>query len=223
MCIRDRYEEEIEVVYEDRTYEFAEDDPAYSMYVMAIQGMKPNHAAKAWNFVYVHTAEHTALVMEYITPKSYANTKVSVGIVTSKDDVMMLSLNNNYEHLNSEIDEVGWPVPHDIRVEFQGVNKEVTDEQIANEQVTEKDKCTAVIEAPMKNLVQKVDVMGEIPGFVKNIVSGIAGIKPFIYQYANDEFSLQVNDGEKSTGLGWAEVTFISQSDNVTAESYNED
>ena len=219
----DEYEEEIEVVYEDRTYEFAESDPAYSMFVMAMQGMKPNHAAKAWNFVYVHTPEHTAVVMEYITPKSYANTKVSVGIVTTKDDVIMLSLDNNYEHLNSEIDEVGWPVPHDIRVQFDGVKKEVSDEQIAKGEVSDADKCTAVIEAPMKNLVQKVDVMGEIPGFVKNIVSGIAGIKPYIYQFANNEFSLQVDGGKKSTGLGWAEVTFISQADTVTAESYNED
>ena len=217
------YEDEIEVVYEERTYTFEVDDPAYCMFIMALQGMKPHHAAKAWNFVYVHTPEHTALLIEYITPKSYANTKVTVGVVTSKDDVMMLSLDNNYEHLNPEIDEVGWPVPHNIRVEFNGVSKDVTDEQVENGTFTEKDKVTAVIEAPLKNMVERVDVMGEIPGFVKNIVSGIAGTNPFIYQYSNDEFSLQVNDGKKSTGLGWAEVTFISQSDVVTEESYNED
>ncbi|CCF58562.1 hypothetical protein KAFR_0E04110 [Kazachstania africana CBS 2517] len=205
-------ETEPSVAYEDQEIVFTESKPAFSMFVLAFQGMKPHHAAKAWNFVYMHTKTHSAVLMEYITPKSYANTKVSVGIITSDDDVLTLSTTNNYEHLNTEVDEIGWNVPKDIKVSISGVSSKLSDEEIA-EKGSEGEKVVAVIEAPLKNLVERVDVMGELPGFVKNIVSGVAGTKPFIYQYASDDFCMQVNNGEKEQGLGWAEVTFISQSD----------
>ena len=75
----------------------------------------------------------------------------------------------------------------------------------------------------MNNLVERIDVMGEIPSFVKNIVSGVAGTKPFIYQYADPKSStLQINGGEKIHGVAWTEVTFISESDVISEESYNE-
>ncbi|CAI4376977.1 CMF_collapsed_G0013010.mRNA.1.CDS.1 [Saccharomyces cerevisiae] len=67
--------------------------------------------------------------------------------------------------------------------------------------------------------------MGEIPSFVKNIVSGVAGTKPFIYQYADPKSStLQINGGE-TIHLFWRllrEVTFISESDVISEESYDE-
>lgn len=63
--------------------------------------------------------------------------------------------------------------------------------------------------------------MAEIPQFVKNIVSGVAGAKPYIYQYSN-EFEIEILDKEKDSksgkavegkekGIGFTEVTFISE------------
>ena len=40
----------------------------------------------------------------------------------------------------------------------------------------------AVIEGSLGPRVDKVDVMAEVPGFVKKIVAGAAGTKPYIYQ-----------------------------------------
>lgn len=215
--------EEIEKVYRDETIEFSEDTPCYGMFVMAFQGMKPHHAAKAWNFAVTHSDENSVVLMEFITPKSYGNTKVSIGIITDKDSILSVTINNDYQHLNSEIDEVGWNVPKNIKVIFNGFSSRLTDDQITDENsLAEKDKLIAVLEGPLTNLVERVDVMGEIPGFVKNIVSGVAGTKPFIYQYADQNFTLQIGDNEKKKCFGWAEVTFISKSDTVTEESYNE-
>ncbi|CAL9730771.1 ceramide-binding protein Svf1p [Monosporozyma unispora] len=215
--------EEIEKVYRDETIEFLEEEPSYGMFVKAFQGMKPHHAAKAWNFCVTHSDKHSVVLMEFITPKSYGSTKVSVGIVTSKDEVLAVCLDNDYQHLNAEVDEVGWEVPKNIKVCFNGYSTKLTDEQIADkESLTDKDKVTAVLEGPFTNLVERVDVMGEVPGFVKNIVSGVAGTKPFIYQYADENFTLQVNNSKKEDCFGWAEVTFISKSDTVTEESYDE-
>lgn len=219
----DYYEEEIEKVYRDETIEFLEEDPSFGMFVKAFQGMKPHHAAKAWNFAVSHTEENTVVIMEFITPKSYGNTKVSVGIVTSKDEILSVTIDNDYQHLDAEVDEVGWDVPKNVKIVFNGVSTKLTDEQITDKDaLKEADKVTAVLEGPLTNLVERIDVMGEVPGFVKNIVSGVAGTKPFIYQFADENFTLQVNGGEKKKCFGWAEVTFISKSDAVTEESYDE-
>ncbi|CAL9735872.1 ceramide-binding protein Svf1p [Monosporozyma servazzii] len=215
--------DEVEKVYRDETIEFLKDDPSYGMFVKAYQGMKPHHAAKAWNFCVTHSEENSVVLMEFVTPKSYGGTKVSIGIITSKDEVLSVTIDNDYQHLDAEVDEVGWNVPKNLKVCFNGVSSKLTDEQVADkESLTDKDKVTAVLEGPLANLVVRVDVMGEVPGFVKNIVAGVAGTKPFIYQYADENFTLQVNDGKKEKCFGWAEVTFISKSDTVTEESYDE-
>lgn len=215
--------EEIEKVYRDETIEFSEETPCYGMFVKAFQGMKPHHAAKAWNFAVSHSDQNSVVLMEFITPKSYGNTKISIGIITDKDSILSVTIDNDYQHLNPEVDEVGWDVPNDIKVVFNGFSSKLTDEQIKNEDsLTENDKVTAVFEGPLNNLVERVDVMGELPGFVKKIVSGVAGTKPFIYQYADENFTLQIGNGEKKKCFGWVEVTFISKSDTVTEESYDE-
>ncbi|EDO14955.1 hypothetical protein Kpol_365p11 [Vanderwaltozyma polyspora DSM 70294] len=216
--------EEEPIEYEEVEIVFTEKDPVYSLFIMAFQGMKPHHAAKAWNFLNFHSEENSAVLIEFITPKSYANTKVSIGIVTSKDDILSVTVNNDFKHLNAEVDSIGWKVPKNLCIEFNGVASTVTDEEIENEEVKDEHKVNVVVETPLKKLVERVDVMNEIPQFVKNIVSGIAGTKPYIYQFADDEeFTIQLNGGEKQRGLGWTEVTFISESDVITEESYNEE
>lgn len=55
------------------------------MFVMALQGMKPHHAAKSWNFMNFQSSNYAAVQMEFTTPKSYANTKVNIGIVTDNE------------------------------------------------------------------------------------------------------------------------------------------
>ena len=56
-----------------------------TMFVMALQGMKPHHAAKSWNFMNFQSANHSAVQMEFTTPKSYGTTKVNIGIVTDNE------------------------------------------------------------------------------------------------------------------------------------------
>ncbi|KAL3230185.1 Ceramide-binding protein SVF1 [Nakaseomyces bracarensis] len=216
-------EEDVEAEeFEERTLDFNTKDHCYCMFVMAFQGMKPHHAAKAWNFVCFHSEKNTFVLMEYITPKSYSNTKVSVGIITSDKDILGVTYDNNTLHMNQEVDSVGWNVPKYIRVELNGVKSDLKDEEVSEGK--EEHKIKAMIEGPLENRIERIDVMGEVPNFVKNIVSGVAGTKPFIYQYADsDNFTLQLEEEEKSKGLAWVEVTFISESDVVTEESYNEE
>lgn len=214
-----------EEILEDKEIVFAEEDPAFSMFSMAFQGMKPHHAAKSWNFMYFHSKEHTAVLMEFTTPKSYANTKVSIGVLTSKSDIISVTVDNDCQHLDSEIDSVGWNVPNGLSINYKGFTTEVTDEELETQEdveIEDSKKIVASVNGKLTNLVERIDVMNEIPSFIKTIVSGVAGTKPYIYQYANDGFELKINDKPVEKGFAWIEVTFISESEDVTDESYDE-
>lgn len=164
-----------------------------TMFVMALQGMKPHHAAKSWNFLNFQSENFSAVQMEFTTPKSYASTKVNVAILTSKDLIIATSIDNDVVHENGKVDEVGWTVPSAITFNFKD----------------EKNEPVALVCGELKQLVERVDVMAEIPQFVKNIVSGVAGAKPYIYQFCNP---LTIKYGsETEQGVGFNEATFISE------------
>ncbi|KAH3685453.1 hypothetical protein WICPIJ_003568 [Wickerhamomyces pijperi] len=166
-----------------------------SMFVMAMQGMKPHHAAAKWNFLNFQGEKASVVLMEFTTPKSYASTTVSVAFVSSDEGIIATSVKNDCKHLNTKPDgEVGWDVPQALEFDLHGVNT-------SNEPVEAKITGDLI-------LVERVDVMAEIPQFVKNIVSGVAGTKPYVYQFWND-FTLEVGD-IKETSIGYAETTFIT-------------
>ncbi|KAI5966340.1 SVF1 [Candida pseudojiufengensis] len=171
-----------------------------TMFVMALQGMKPHHAAKSWNFLNFQSSNYSAIQMEFTTPKSYNTTKVNIGIIIEDDKILVATINNDVIHIDSKHDSVGWPVPKAIQFKY-------IDPETKND--------LAIVSGDLKNLVERVDVMAEIPQFVKNIVSGVAGAKPYIYQYAN-EFEIEIlNSNEEikkeEKGIGYTEVTFISE------------
>lgn len=168
----------------------------YTMFVMALQGMKPHHAAKSWNFLNFQSENFSAVQMEFTTPISYDTTKVNVGIITTNDKILVASINNQVDHIDSKVDEIGWPVPASIDFNFNEFNS--TDDVIGN------------VEGKLTHLVERVDVMAEIPQFVKNIVSGVAGTKPYIYQFCND-MTINVKDHESEKGVAFNEATFISE------------
>lgn len=166
----------------------------YTMFVMALQGMKPHHAAKSWNFLNFQSDDFSAVQMEFTTPKSYANTKVNLAILTSADAILATSIDNEVVHEDAAEDDVGWNVPLAITFNFtDGTGDDVV----------------ATVKGKLTQLVERVDVMAEIPQFVKNIVSGVAGTRPYIYQYCNDmtiEYA-----GKSADGVAFNEATFISE------------
>ncbi|ODV77571.1 survival factor 1 [Suhomyces tanzawaensis NRRL Y-17324] len=175
----------------------------YTMFVMALQGMKPHHAAKSWNFLNFQSESYAAVQMEFTTPKSYGTTKVNIGIVASNEKILFTTINNVVVHKDSTVDEVGWPVPKSIEFNYIKDKKD--------EVPSPSDKVIATVSGDLKTLIERVDVMAEIPQFVKNIVSGVAGAKPYIYQYCN-RFEIEFKEeSKKESGLGFNEVTFISE------------
>ena len=109
--------------------------------------------------------------MEYTTPPSYGSTVVNVGgIATDGEIVCAGSGGNSIEHTENKKDSANdWTEPTAIKFVWGGS--------------TEDDKkVSARIEGSLGKRLDKVDVMEKVPGFIKTIVGGVAGTKPYIYQ-----------------------------------------
>ncbi|KAK9240208.1 oxidative stress survival, Svf1-like protein [Lipomyces kononenkoae] len=173
-----------------------------AMYVMALQGMKPHHAAARWNFVNFQGPTVSGVMMEFTTPPSYGSKVVNVGAIARNDKLFAATVDNTAVHTKTKSDDVnGWPEPLEVKFEWKGTSPD--------DAATPLD---AVLEAPIPNLVERVDVMSEIPAFVKKVVAGVAGTKPYIYQYSNPA-SIKVKFGDEEytePGHLYSEATFIS-------------
>ncbi|PHH88524.1 hypothetical protein CDD83_7431 [Cordyceps sp. RAO-2017] len=172
-----------------------------ALYSYALQGMKPHHAAARWNFAGFQGPTFSAIMMEFTTPPSYGSTVVNVGGILKEGEIVMAGANHQAVHVEIKGDpENEWPEPSDVKFVWQGEDKD-------GKQVE------AVIECCLGDRVDRVDVMAEVPGFVKRIVAGAAGTKPYIYQYAPMvTMTLKIGDEELSEeGQLFAEATFITE------------
>lgn len=190
-------EEEYEYIVKDEV----KIENGLTMYVMALQGMKPHHAAATWEFLNYQSDNYSVVIMEFTTPPSYNKTKVSVSMVVDKNGKILLgSMKNETKHLEKKIDEVsGWNIPTKI-------SYTIDDEDNGS-------KFNVEIVGELKSLCERVDVMAEIPQFVKNIASGVAGTKPYIFQFSNTMELTIKKDGEviaTDSGYAYSESTFIT-------------
>ncbi|ANB12475.1 Svf1p [Sugiyamaella lignohabitans] len=178
-----------------------------AMYVMALQGMKPHHAAAKWNFLNFQGPTISAVVMQFTTPPSYGDQTSSVGGIVKDGKLIATAVDCQVEHQETKVDEVGWPAPHKIEFKLAGPKIETPDAEIGSEPAV-----TAQVYGALDKLVDRVDVMAEIPSFVKRVVSGVSGAKPYIYQYKNKltiKLSVDGKDYEED-GYAFSEATFIS-------------
>ena len=139
-------------------------------FVHALQGMKPHHAAAKWNFVNYQSPTYSAVMMEYTTPPSYGSTVVNVGGIATDGKILCAGSSNSAKHSEIKGDpENSWPEPGAVAFSWNGTD--------ASGQAVE-----ALVEGSLGTRLDRVDVMAEVPKFVKQIVAGAAGTKPYIYQ-----------------------------------------
>ena len=140
--------------------------------------------------------------MEYTTPPSYGDTVVSIGAVVKQDQILFTgaSPTTKAEHTEVKGDpENDWPEPSSATFTWQG-------------KTSDGKEAKAVLDGSLGPRTDRVDVMGEVPKFVKQIVAGAAGTKPYIYQYV-PRLKLKVDVGGEEIeeeGQLFMEATFIS-------------
>jgi len=140
--------------------------------------------------------------MSYTTPESYGPTIVTVGAILHKGEILFTSAapDATCEHTSVKGDpDNDWPEPSAVKFSWAGQDKDGK-------------PASAVLEGELGQRTDRVDVMGEVPKFVKQIVAGVAATKPYIYQYV-PRLSLKVNVGGQEVveeGQLFMEATFIT-------------
>ncbi|EME40779.1 hypothetical protein DOTSEDRAFT_74353 [Dothistroma septosporum NZE10] len=172
------------------------------VFIHALQGMKPHFAAAKWNFAYFQTPTYTAIMMEFTTPPSYGETKVNVGGVVKDGEIIFAGASPQLKAEHTEIKgdpDNDWPEPGAVAFTWDGKTQDGRDAH-------------AELKGAITPRTDRVDVMGELPKFVKQIVAGAAGTKPYIYQYT-PKLKLKLNIGgeeHEEEGQLFMEATFIS-------------
>ena len=139
--------------------------------------------------------------MNFTTPPSYGETVVTIGGVAKEGEMLFAGASPDtiVEHTEVKGDpDNSWPEPGAVRFTWQG-------------KTSDGKEAKAVLEGEIPR-VDRVDVMGELPKFVKQIVAGAAGTKPYIYQYTPKlKLKLDVGGEEiEEEGQLFMEATFIS-------------
>lgn len=153
------------IITPEKKYDFK----GRGVFIHALQGMKPHHAAAKWNFVTFHTPNYSAVMMEFITPPSYASTCVNVGGIVKDGEIIYAGATNAVKHIETKEDpETLWPEPTLAEFTWEGKSK--------NGHVS------AVLSGPLGDRKDRVDILSHIPGIIKSLVGGVAGTRPYVYQ-----------------------------------------
>ncbi|WFD21899.1 Putative cell survival pathways protein [Malassezia equina] len=195
------------------------------MFVQAIQGMRPNLVASKWNFANFQSREQngsSAVLMEFTTIPDYGKVTddgaqrvpqtVTIGSIVCQGQLVAVvgatraadgaQPSTHAEHETLTLDpETGYQVPQSIKYALQGPS--LVGENATGQEVTAELHVELGAPGKTQGLVEKVDVLAEIPYMVKKLVNYVAGTKPYIYQTLNPvEMSLACPEGvAKALGL----------------------
>lgn len=147
------------------------------------------------------SSKYSAVMMEFVTPPSYGTTRVNVGGIATDSSLLIAGTTNTVEHTEIKGDaEANWPEPSAVSYFWRGTTADGKAVQ-------------ASIIGSLGPRRDRLDIMAEVPKFVKTIVASAAGTRPYIYQFT-PKLKLKVEiDGEESEeveGAIFTEATFIS-------------
>ena len=99
--------------------------------------------------------------MEFTTPPSYGSTVVNVGAIAVDGQILFGGVDNSADH-TEKMDDPDWPAPTALKLQWNGATK---DGKTAK----------AELAGEIGERFEKVDVMAEVPAFIKTIVGGVVG------------------------------------------------
>jgi hypothetical protein len=138
--------------------------------------------------------------MEFTTPASYASTVVRVSGIATDGQLLIAGIDGDVKHTATKQDaDTEWPEPTSAAYHWTGKTADGKD-------------VTADLSGALGTKYDRIDVMAEVPGFIKTIVATAAGTKPYIYQYA-PKMTIKVKVGDEvkeEEGTLFTEATFIS-------------
>ncbi|PBL04451.1 oxidative stress survival Svf1-like protein [Armillaria gallica] len=204
------------------------------MFVHAIQGMRPDLVASRWGFANFQSSEHggvSAIQMEFTTTDAYGKhgsksggVAVNVGSLVVGGKLVCVTGSTKWAkaespaanvvcratHSKLALDDTGYEKPGEILFEWAGPSV------LPGESGNYSAKLSVDL-GDVKNpkgLIEKVDVLGEIPYVLKVTVNYVAGTKPFIYQWFNPgKLTITEPGSDKPVevdGMLYNEASFLS-------------
>ncbi|KAG9284077.1 hypothetical protein G9A89_022851 [Geosiphon pyriformis] len=172
-----------------------------ALFVHAIQGMRPHLIASRWNFLDFQSPTVSLAMLEFETTPHYGSKKVNQGSLIINDKLIGVSVKNVVEFLETEPDlQTGYHIPKEIHYTWDGITLDT------------KEEFKASLKIRPQVLMDKIDVLKEVPYVLKKIVQSFVA-KPFIYQWFN-EATANITVGNNPTisvsGKLFNEATFIS-------------
>ncbi|CAO3625068.1 unnamed protein product [Mucor hiemalis] len=178
---------------------------AHGMFIHAIQGMQPQLCASKWNFIDFQAEDAALSIMQFTTTKQYGGIEVNQGSIVLKDKLVCVSVENNVQLFDLKKDEkTGYEIPQRVKLTWKGKTiKDKSDEEVKDVSVE------MVFE--LKNLIDKIDILAEIPWFLKKIVQTFV-VKPYVYQWLDDATAeITIGDEKFSCpGKCYQELVFVS-------------
>ncbi len=174
------------------------------MFVHAIQGMRPNLVASRWNFAHFHSEQYggaSAIQMEFTTTDAYGRKSAGAGFVSvnigslvldgklaavtaetkwpDEDQSKSAAIISRAVHSKTKNDpDTGYNAPTELVFQWAGPSIVPSAPGLV--------KATLTVDVgnpdAYKGLIEKVDVLAEIPYVIKTMVNYVAGTKPYIYQ-----------------------------------------
>ncbi|TFK40385.1 survival factor 1 [Crucibulum laeve] len=209
------------------------------MFVHAIQGMRPNLVASSWNFAYFQSEQLggvSAIQMEFKTLDTYKKNGAGPGGVIV--NIGSLVVGNKLASVTAEARTPGEPLAAGVvsrATPLHPVHDPDTSYNKPSEILFEWKGPSLLPEAPgdvsaklevdlgdvanPKGLIEKVDILAEIPYVIKMAVNYVAGTKPYMYQWINpatleltgpEALTPELSSGVKIEGTIYNEATFIS-------------
>lgn len=178
------------------------------MFVHAIQGMRPNLVAARWNFAHFQSDDYggvSTVQMEFTTTEDYGKHSTGDGFVAV--NVGSIVVGGKLVAVTAETKYRNESLPDDAEIVSRATHTKTADDpdtgyQAPTELLFQWGAPSLLKDVPgrvsaevrydvgqpndYKGLVQKVDVLGEIPYVIKTMVNYVAGTKPYIYQVRGD-------------------------------------
>ncbi|GAA6032127.1 hypothetical protein JCM8097_007086 [Rhodosporidiobolus ruineniae] len=214
-------------------------DDARGCFIHAIQGLRPNLLAARWNFANFQTVgdddqDGVALIMmEFTTTPQYGSKVVNVGAVVVGDKLVSVTAGgsdvtggSSATHQNLVKDaETDYEAPGTIKYVWDGAALEGEGADLKPVEGANSKVHAVLVEELLESaegyktrgLVEKVDVLGQIPYLIRKFVNYAAGTKPYIYTWLNPvKASITLGNGTETktidaSGFLFNEATFISK------------
>ncbi|KAG1138227.1 hypothetical protein G6F37_008442 [Rhizopus arrhizus] len=176
------------------------------MFVHAIQGMQPQLIASNWNFIDFHSKEASIGMMQFQTTKQYGSVNINQGSLVLNNQLVCVSVDNHVELMDLEKDpETEYDIPKRVKLTWKG-------KTIKEQESDETKDVSIVMVVEIKNLIDKIDVLAEIPFVIRKIVQTFV-VKPYIYQWLDKATAeITIGDQEKilTEGRCFQELVFVS-------------